>query len=144
MRNDKVAILIKRAALEFDKIANPVLAEYGLTASQYRILKFLYTQPEESARIVDIERDCQITHPTVLGIIVQLENKGFVRKLVNPDDARSKIVSLSDKTKGMKDELEAVGTRLDDQLTENLTDKERARLLVLLQKLLGVESEVSL
>lgn len=144
MRNDKVAILIKRAALEFDKIANPVLAEYGLTASQYRILKFLYTQPEESARIVDIERDCQITHPTVLGIIDQLENKGFVRKLVNPDDARSKIVSLSDKTKGMKDELEAVGTRLDDQLTENLTDKERARLLVLLQKLLGVESEVSL
>ena len=36
MRLDKAAILIKKAALEFDKISNAVLEEHDLTVSQYK------------------------------------------------------------------------------------------------------------
>ena len=82
-RTDRIAILIKKADLVFDKLANPFLAEYDLTASQFRVLKFLYSQPNETARIVDIEKDCSITHPTALGLIDQLSRKGFVCKIVN-------------------------------------------------------------
>lgn len=139
MRTDKVAILIKRAALEFDKISNPVLAEYDLTASQYRVLKYLYSRPNESARIVDIEKDCSITHPTALGLLDNLSKKGFAVKIVNPEDARSKVISLTDKTKNMQEELESVGDRLENLLTENLTGQDRKQLLHLLQKMLKIE-----
>lgn len=139
MQKDKIAILIKRAALEFDKISNPVLAEYDLTASQYRVLKYLYTQPNETARIVDIEKECSITHPTALGLLNNLSKKGFAVKIVNPEDARSKVISLTDKTKEMQEELEGVGNRLEDTLTENLTQKERRQLLFLLQKMLKID-----
>lgn len=138
MRSDKVAILIKRAALEFDKISNPVLAEYDLTASQYRVLKYLYSRPNESARIVDIEKDCSITHPTALGLLDNLSKKGFAVKIVNPEDARSKVISLTDKTKNLQEELEGVGDRLEKTLTRNLTASERKELLSLLQKMLGI------
>lgn len=139
MRTDKIAILIKRSALEFDKISNPVLSEYNLTASQYRVLKYLYVRPNETARIVDIEKECSITHPTALGIIDNLSKKGFVVKIVNPDDARSKVISLTDKTNAMQEELENVGDRLENILTKNLTKKEKQQLLSLLQKMLGID-----
>lgn len=139
MRTDRIAILIKKAALEFDKISNPVLAEYNLTASQYRVLKYLYVRPNETARIVDIEKECSITHPTALGLVDNLSKKGFVVKIVNPDDARSKVISLTDKTQEMQEELERVGDRLEKTMTENLTQKERQQLLSLLQKMLKID-----
>lgn len=143
MRSDKVAILIKRAALKFDKISNPVLAEYDLTASQYRVLKYLMSRPNETARIVDIEKECSITHPTALGLLDNLSKKGFVVKIVNPADARSKVISLTDKTKEMQGELELAGDRLEDILTKALTKKERQQLLSLLQKMLGIDKKAS-
>lgn len=136
MRKDKIAILIKRAALEFEKISNPVLAEYDLTAAQYRVLKYLYSLPNETARIVDIEKECSITHPTALGLLDNLAKKGFAVKVVNPEDARSKVIALTDKTKDMQDELEGVGDRLENKLTENLNQEEKTQLLGLLQKML--------
>lgn len=141
MRIDKIAILTKIASLEFDKIANRILSEYDLTASQYRILKFLYSQETKSSRVVDIEKECAITHPTALGLLDNLEKKGFILKIVNPKDARSKLLSLTEKAQNMNDELEAAGNKIEDLMTENLSDEERTQLAQLLQKLLKIEGE---
>ena len=141
MNGDRIAVLIKTASIEFDKMANPILAEYDLTASQCRVLKFLFMQPNQSARIVDIEKECVITHPTVLGLLESLEKKEFVLKIVNPKDARSKLISLTPKAKEMQRELEATVANIDHMWVENLSEQERKELQKLLQKLLRIESE---
>lgn len=134
---NKTAILIKLASLEFEKIANPILAEYELTASQYRILKFLYSRQNVSSRVVDIEKQFSITHPTALGLLDKLEKNGFVTKIANPDDARSKLVSLTEKAKVMQPAVESVGERVDNIMTENLSEQEKIQLISLLKKLLN-------
>ena len=139
MNIDKVAILVKKAALEFDKISNPYFAEYDLTASQYRIIKFLYAQPSRTARVVDLERQYSMTHPTTLGLLEALEKKGFTTRIVNPNDARGKLVALTEKADGMQSELEALGMKIEDKLTERLSVDEKKALVVLLQKLIGIE-----
>ena len=141
MNGDRIAVLIKTASIEFDKIANPILADYDLTASQCRVLKFLFMQQNQSARIVDIEKECAITHPTVLGLLDSLGKKGFVLKIVNPKDARSKLISLTPKAKEMQRELEATVANIDHMWVENLSEQERKELQKLLQKLLRIESE---
>ena len=141
MNGDRIANLIKTASIEFDKIANPILAEYDLTASQCRVLKFLFVQQNQNARIVDIEKECVITHPTVLGLIDSLEKKGFVLKIVNPKDARSKLISLTPKAKEMQMELEAIVAKINLMWVENLSEQERKELQKLLQKLLRLENE---
>lgn len=138
MRVDKVAILVKKAALEFDKISNPYFAEYDLTASQYKIIKFLYAQPTRTARVVDMERQYSMTHPTTLGLLDALEKKGFTTRIDNPNDGRGKLVALTEKADGMQDELEALGAKIEDKLTERLSCNERTALVVLLQKLIGI------
>ena len=141
MSGDRIAVLIKTASIEFDKIANPILANYDLTASQCRVLKFLFMQQSQSARIVDIEKECAITHPTVLGLLESLEKKEFVLKIVNPKDARSKLISLTPKAKEMQMELESTIAKIDHMWVENLSEQERKELQKLLQKLLRLESE---
>ena len=134
----KVAILVKKAALEFDKISNPFFAAYDLTASQYKVLKYLYAQPTRTARVVDLERQYSMTHPTTLGLLDTLEKKGFTTRIVNPNDARGKLVALTKKADDMQTELEALGSQIEDKLTEKLTKGEKEQLVALLQKLLGI------
>ena len=133
---DKVAILIKKAALEFDRISNQIFAEYDLTASQYKVLKFLYAQSSGAARVVDLEKHYSMTHPTTLGLVDALEEKGFVTRIPNPNDARGKLVALTDKSYEMQNELLKVGSDIEDRLTSNLDADERVQLVDLLQKLL--------
>lgn len=140
---NKAAILIKLASLEFEKIANPILAEYELTASQYRVLKFLYSRQDAASRVVDIEKQFSITHPTALGLLDKLEKNGFVTKMGNPDDARSKLVSLTEKAKVMQTAVESVGERVDNILTENLSEQEKIQLISLLKKLLNKNTSES-
>jgi len=138
MMTNIVAILVKKAALEFDKIANPYFAEYDLTASQYRIIKYLYAQPSRTTRVVDLERQYSMTHPTTLGLLEALEKKGFTTRVVNPNDARGKLISLTEKADAMQGELEALGTKIENKLTERLSVEEREQLAFLLNKLMGL------
>jgi len=135
---NKVAILVKKAALEFDKLSNPFFAAYDLTASQYRVIKFLYAQPTRTARVVDLERQYSMTHPTTLGLLDALEKKGFTTRIVNPNDARGKLVALTKNADDMQTELEALGLQIEYKLTEKLTKDEKEQLVTLLQKLLGI------
>lgn len=138
MKYDKVAILIKKASLEFDKVANPILQEYDLSAAQYKILKYLFMHKQDAVRQVDMERYYSLTHPTAIGLLDQLEKKGFVIRTVNPEDARSRIISLTDKALAQQKELEDIGNELENRLTAALSKEERKELVGLLQKMLTV------
>lgn len=137
MNINKVAILIKKASLEFDKVSNSIFAEYDLSAAQYKVLMYIYSQESKTARVIDMEREYSITHPTALGLIGQLEKKGFTVRVNNPNDARGKMIALTEKANTMQKELEALGDSVENKLTEHLTDAERKELIALLRKLMN-------
>ena len=139
MKDAKVAILIKKASLEFDKVANPMFAEYDLSSAQYRVLKFLYMQESRTARVVDLEREFSMTHPTAIGLIGQLEKKGFTTRVENPQDARGKMVALTEKADDLQEELETLGDAVEQELTKYLTASEREKLTALLMKLMNLQ-----
>ena len=133
---DRVAILIKRLSLEIDKISNPILEPYGLTNSQYKILKYLLVSPPKSVKQVDIERYFSMTNPTVTGLVQKLEKKGMIERKVNPQDSRSKLLCPTQKTLEMRDLLVSLGEELEGKLTQVLSSKEKQELMKLLKKLL--------
>ena len=139
MRTDRVAILVKKAALEAERIQNPILQRVDLTVAQYKFLKYLYFVPKDSARIVDLEECFSMTHPAAIDILKVLEKKGYTERKENPQDKRSKIVSLTDKAYEMQDELIDLGDEMENAVTSRLNEKEKTQLIRLLQKLLGVE-----
>ena len=110
MNNERIAILIKKLALEFDKIANPSLAPYDLTPTQFKILKYLYDH--EDVIGMDIQNEYSMTNPTVTGILQNMEIGGWIEREPNPNDSRSKIIKLTDKALSKKDELYELGENL--------------------------------
>ncbi len=138
---EKAAILIKQATLLADKIANPLLAPYNLTPSQYKVIKFLYNHPPATVRQIDIEQHFELRNPTVTGILQNLEKNGWILRVPNPDDARSKVLSASKKALELQGELNGIGSKIESGLTKNLTDTEHNELIVLLKKILADDGE---
>ena len=97
MKSDKVTVLLKIAALEFEKMANPMLAQCNITQAQYKIIRYLYTHINEPVRQVDIEKYYSRTTPTALGLLDTLEKKGLITRHQNPNDRRSRIITLTEK-----------------------------------------------
>lgn len=138
MRKDRVALLIKRTSLVIEKLSNQVLAPYDLSHTQYKIMMMLYRNPDMSIRQIDIEEKFSLTNPSVSGIIQNLEKKGLVRRVQNPEDKRSKLVCLTEKAFALKDELDQLGETLEKKVTEGLSEEECVKLCALLAKMLEV------
>ena len=77
MTLDKTFTLVKRSALDCEKIATNVLGEYDITLSQYKVLEYVYHSPKDSVRLMDLESYFSLTHPTAIGIVQNLEKKFF-------------------------------------------------------------------
>lgn len=135
MKNEKVAVLIKKTTLKIEKTAIPILAPYELTNTQYKIMMTLYQNQDKPIRQTDIEESFSMTNPTVTGIIKNLEKKNLVKRIQNPDDKRSKLVILTDKAVSMLEEISKLGEFIETQVTKNLTDEECRQLIALLKKI---------
>ena len=135
MNHERIVILIKKLALESDKQALAILAPAELTPSQFKIIKFLFWQGDTHIRQVDIEKHFSMTNPTVTGLLKNLEEKDWIRREVNPEDSRSKIICLTDAALTRKEELYTYGEQIEEALIHDLTEKEREMLEKLLKKL---------
>ena len=125
MKTELAAILIKKASLESDKKANAILGRYGISVSQYKILKYIYSEYKKGVRIVDLERYYSLTHPSTIGLVQYLEEKGFVEYKENPRNKRSRLIYPTDYALGMQAELERAGDVIEQELTQNLTEEEK-------------------
>lgn len=98
-------------------------------------MKYLYQNLPYTIRQIDIEKHFSLTNPTVTGIIQNLEKKGMIERVVNPEDSRSKVITITPKAEEMREELIVFGEKLEKQVTEKLSDEERKQLIMLLKKL---------
>ena len=111
---------------------------YDLTVAQYKFLKYLFNAPKDSVRIIDLETAFSVTHPAAIDILKVLEKKGYSMRIVNPEDARSKIVSLTEKAYAEEALLRGLGDEMEDAVTKRLSKKEKEQLIRLLKKLVGI------
>lgn len=136
MTETSIAILIKRASLAFDKAANNYLPPYGLTNTQFKTLKYLYRQPDLSVTQRQLEAFLDMTNLTVTGILQNLEKNEFISRQQNPQDARSKVLGLTEKSLAIQSELIDLGTQMYKDFTHHLSESEKNALALLLTKLM--------
>lgn len=141
MTNPTVALLVKKAELKIEKIATSLLASYDLTSRQLKILNILYASEDRQLRQIDLEHHFALTNPTVTGILNNMEKKGLIRRVKNPEDNRSNVIVLTDEALEKKNEMIALYHTLEETLTSSLTANEKETLIALLAKLIGGEWE---
>lgn len=78
-----------------------------------------------------------MTNPTITGILHNLEKNQWIQRTTNPQDARSKVISLTEKAYDRKPELYQAGDAMEAAFTQTFTEDEKERLAGLLNRLLA-------
>ncbi|TMR01831.1 MarR family transcriptional regulator [Nonomuraea turkmeniaca] len=114
--------LIKLMKAQRNQLA-AALAPLGLHAGQELLLNQLWredglTQGELIARL-------GVEPPTVTKTLQRLERAGFVYRAPDPDRPRVGRVHLTDAGKALREPVEEIWNKLDDDLQRGLSDAER-------------------
>jgi len=119
---------IKHLNKIMEKNFNKALEEYNLTAQQARTLFFLIHHNEGEGEIEinqrDIEREFNLTNPTVSGILLRLEEKGYIQRITSQKDGRYKKIVVAPKTWLFVEELETKRKKSERLLLQGISEEE--------------------
>lgn len=141
--------LIKLLNKEFEQLHSKKAKAMGLTPAQLFVLHYISVRQGENICHRDIEKQFELSHATVSGIISRLESKGFIRCFSSENDRRFRNIILTDKAKCCENEMKKNIEHYEMQLVEGFSEEEKLLLhgfiLRLLQnvnvKLPKIESE---
>ena len=115
------------------------LAGYQLTEGKFFVLACLFIEElfaNADPCPSDIAEKLGITRATVTGLLDGLERAELIRRRRDPSDRRMITVSLTDRARGVLDELlPSLPLSMQPVISESLNTGERATLLALLTKL---------
>lgn len=118
---------------------NQMMAKFDLTASQTFTMIYLFKSYDRKIQVKqkDIEREMDISNPTVTGILNRLESKGLIERVECKDDARAKNICVTKKALELDIVLREMFSENETQLVSSLNDDEKKQLNYLLEKILS-------
>lgn len=113
---------------------NSALDEVGLHVGQEMLLGRLWQ--EDGISQSDLAGQLCIEAPTATRMLQRMESHQLIERRSDPDDARLSRVYLTDKSRALREPVEAAWQRVEARLTANLSLEERLLLRRLLQQML--------
>ncbi len=119
----RVGYLLKKVNDKLRTKADANLLEHGLTLSQSRILRFL-GQKGGVATQKEIEAHLGVSHPTVVGLIARLKEKGFVQCTMDEKDRRNRIITITEKAISLEQEMCSMIDANEQRMLSSLSDQQ--------------------
>lgn len=110
-------------------------SEYDLTRQQIHLLGYLVHKENHSATQKDIEKDLGFQKSTVSGFVDRLETKGFLKRVKDKNDSRINHIVLTSKSEELYEEVLQCRKKVDEKLTEGISEKEFNNLIYILNKI---------
>ncbi|MCG9554058.1 MarR family transcriptional regulator [Vibrio sp. Isolate31] len=106
-----------------------------LSFNEYDYLKVIQASPEP-IRLTDLAIEMQVTKPSATTMVQRLERKGLVERKASLEDARSKLVVLTNKAEVGLEEESKIYQVMAQILESRLSEQESQQLNLLLSKAL--------
>lgn len=134
-----IGYMIKQIAAAHAHDLNELFKQHDLTASQGFVLIYLLKADKKQIEVTqrDIEKQFDISNPTVSGILDRLQSKELIERIVSQEDARKKIVRVSAKARCLDNNLKQGFKLCDDKILACLDEQEEQLLLSLLDKVMN-------
>ncbi len=114
--------------------ADADLKRHGLTLTQTRVMGFLSEMGGQATQ-KEIEEDFQVSHPTVVGLVSRMEQKGLVTTCLDPMDRRNKLVKLTERALEIGQEIDMTVQQHDAELLRGFSEEEQETLYRLLERI---------
>ena len=134
-RNYECGKLIKQLNDELEKQANNELSSQNLTLTQMRVLMELEAISERQLPLKELESLLHVAQSTAAGIVVRLEQKGYVESFSDANDRRVKRVAITAAGMECCKNAQSHIKNMEVQLLSKLTEEEKIQFCNLLQKI---------
>lgn len=118
----------------FNQVLWRYLAEYGLSRSTFNVLMLLRHGPTQGMQLHDIGELLLVSKANITGLINHLEQKGYVKRVIDRKDRRARLATITSKGSALLDEFVPLHYRNIKRLFQHVTDQEKQTLLRLLRK----------
>jgi DNA-binding MarR family transcriptional regulator len=105
-----------------------------LTSPQFNVLRILRGGPRQGYPLTEIRRRLISRNADVVRLVDRLVARGLVARVDNPADGRSSLVQVTDPGRRLLASLEAPLARMESRLDRLLPQRDRERLLALLDR----------
>lgn len=124
--------LIGQISRTFARLVDAPLRDMGMAIGQMPVLVALKKKgalsQAELARLVHVEQ------PSMAQLLNRMERSGLVKRVLDPNDARRRLISLTTRAAKHLPGSKAIMERTCDSALDGLNDVEREQLLVLLER----------
>ena len=140
--DEKVMMAIVRAAELFKKKSGAIFKNYGLTFSQYNVLRILDATPNGKNTITNVSRIMLVSGANMTGVAKRLEKSGF---LIRRGDANDERITLLEITPKGRQSLRNICEEKDENLEKYMSSfsaDEKEEMLSRLKQILrrGIQS----
>ena len=117
-----------------EKKANSVLAKFGITISQARVLIYLLNINRQIS-LKELEKQFNVSQATMQGVISRMEKKGFLCTVYLPSNRKQKLVVLTEYGAQLAEEMLQSISAVNNSLVNSLTAEEQKEFVRMLGKI---------
>ncbi|MBB1601034.1 MarR family winged helix-turn-helix transcriptional regulator [Variovorax sp. UMC13] len=125
--------LLGRVTRGFTRLADDGLREFGFAVGQLPVLVSLKQQKALSQ--AELARIAQVEQPSMAQLLARMERDGLVERVPDPDDKRSRLISLTPLATRRLPKAKAVMDAHAQQVLEGFSAEDLAQLTALLTRL---------
>ena len=92
--DERLMMAIVRVSERFKRKSSAIFVDYGISFSQYNVLRLLDGCIGSQSAITEISRQLLVSTPNMSGIAKRLEKSGFVSRSRDKNDERKTILTL--------------------------------------------------
>jgi len=142
MSNVHIGHLLKLVYMMNKSRLDAMFQKYELTGTQTFTLIYLFKAHDKGQEVKqrNIEKDMEISNPTVTGILNRLEHKGLIERVACKADARAKNIIVTKKALELDKALKNEFKENEELLVDALNEQEIANLRCYLLKMLSHEN----
>lgn len=115
--------LFRRISLTLTNIGDHKMGILGITSSQYWLLKLLWEKDGVTQK--DLASKLSVKPASLTGMVDNMVEKGWVRRVADPVDARVKRIFLTPAGKELETEALEIITKCEEVMCEGLSEEEK-------------------
>jgi len=119
-----ISFLLSRAAKQASRVMRGYLAPFGITPTQYAVMRVLFERDGQTG--AGVSTYLQMDSATLTGVIDRLNHAGLLERRPDPGDRRVNRLHLSKKGLALMPDLDAAVEEANDFLNEMVGNRERA------------------
>ncbi|MEC3953227.1 MarR family transcriptional regulator [Nocardia sp. CDC153] len=121
-----LTFMVRKVWLSMRASIGEVLADFGLTSSQYATL--MMTQREPGMSVSDIAREVGSTRQAANEMLAGLEKEGLIERHPHPTDRRTHRIAVTKKGRDVYRKAHAAVGRREAELEAGFTAEQRAAI----------------